>query len=351
MPRAEVKKLTLKDLAKILGVSTATISNAFNRPDQLSSKLRDEILAECERLGYTGPNIAARALRTGETGIVGVMLSDPLRYNFNDAVAHGFLSGLAEVFDEQHVSMLLLSSKEAPYHKPSIEAVPDYFIVYGEPRNATVLERLEYQHKKIITVDFDYKDYPSINIDNFQGAFDIAQYGIKQSKDCRIAILGLRLIEESALVNIVGEQLLDASRSISSRRLDGYLAALQQAGIDITPEQIWNIPFNETEISYEAARQVLTSENRPNLLLCMSDRVALAAIKAAADLRISIPTELRVVGFDDIPEASVCHPGLTTVHQPFVEKGRVTANLLLQDPAPIEQKRVLPVEVVKRESC
>ncbi|MCX4025909.1 LacI family DNA-binding transcriptional regulator [Endozoicomonas sp. SM1973] len=351
MPRAEVKKLTLKDLAKILGVSTATISNAFNRPDQLSAKLRDKILTECEQLGYTGPNIAARALRTGETGIVGVMLSDPLRYNFNDAVAHGFLSGLAEVFDEQHVSMLLLSSKEAPYHKPSIEAVPDYFIVYGEPRNATVLERLERQHKKIVTVDFDYRDYPSVNIDNFQGAFDIAQYGVKQSEDCRVAILGLRLIDEPLLANIAGKPLLDASRSISSRRLDGYLAALQQAGMIITPEQIWSIPVNEAEISYEAARQVLSAETKPNLLLCMSDRVALAAIKAAADLGIAIPSELRVAGFDDIPEATVCHPGLTTVHQPFVEKGRVTANLLLPGLAPIEQKRVLPIEVVKRESC
>ncbi|WP_163835367.1 LacI family DNA-binding transcriptional regulator [Spartinivicinus ruber] len=351
MPRVEVKKLTLKDLSKALGVSTATISNAFNRPDQLSAKLRDKILAECERLGYTGPNIAARALRTGETGIVGVVLSDPLRYNFNDAVAHGFLSGLAEVFDEQHVSMLLLSSKETPYHKPSIEAVPDYFIVYGEPRNATVLERLERQHKNIITVDFDYGGYPSVNIDNFQGAFDIAQYAIKQTKDCQVAILGLRLIDEPQLTNVAGRQLLDSSRSISSRRLDGYLGALKQAGLKVTPEQIWNIPTNEAEISYQAAKQLLLAKDRPNLLLCMSDRVALAAIKAAAELGISIPSQLQIVGFDDIPEAAVCHPGLTTVHQPFVEKGRVTANLLLQELSPKEQKVVLPVAVVKRESC
>lgn len=359
MPKVGVKKLTLKDLAKTLGVSTATISNAFNRPDQLSAKLRDKILFESERLGYTGPNITARALRTGETGIVGVVLSDPLRYNFNDAVANGFLSGLAEVFDEHHISMLLLSSKETPYHQPSIEAVPDYFIVYGEPRSSTVLERLERQQKSIITVDFDYRDYPSVNIDNYQGAFDITCYGLEQTQATHVAILGLRLTVEPVLANIVGKQLLGSDRAISRRRLEGYLAALKHKGISIPPENIWSIPDNEVEVGYEAAKEALMTNPRPNLLLCMSDRLALAAMKAAADLSIDIPKQLKVVGFDDMPEAGVCSPTLTTVHQPFVEKGRVAAKQLLQQPDnngvgdnKLNGKKVmLPVEVVKRDSC
>jgi len=73
--KAPAKRMTLKAVADALGVSTASISNAFNRPDQLSAILRDRILKECERLGYHGPNPAARSLRTGATGVVGVMLA------------------------------------------------------------------------------------------------------------------------------------------------------------------------------------------------------------------------------------------------------------------------------------
>ena len=89
--------LTLKDVAGHLGVSTATISNAFNRPDQLSQKLRERILSECKTLGYPGPNAAARSLRTGRTGIIGVTLSNYLSYSFSDPVANQFLQGCKQL--------------------------------------------------------------------------------------------------------------------------------------------------------------------------------------------------------------------------------------------------------------
>ena len=74
------KKLNLSQVAKHLGVSIATVSNAFNRPDQLSSKLRTRILEESTKLGYHGPNLAARSLRMGASGVIGVMISDSLSY-------------------------------------------------------------------------------------------------------------------------------------------------------------------------------------------------------------------------------------------------------------------------------
>ncbi len=102
------KKPTLKEVAKQLGVSTATVSNAFNRPDQLSSSLRERILAQCNKLGYTGPSVTARSLRTGKTGVIGVLLADNLTYSFTDPVSTLFLSGISETLDSMHVNMLLL---------------------------------------------------------------------------------------------------------------------------------------------------------------------------------------------------------------------------------------------------
>ena len=102
------KKLNLTEVAKHLGVSIATVSNAFNRPDQLSEKLRERIMLETAKLGYHGPNLAARSLRMGESGIIGVMLSDSLSYSFSDPVASQLLQGIADVLVENRKQMLLL---------------------------------------------------------------------------------------------------------------------------------------------------------------------------------------------------------------------------------------------------
>ncbi len=80
------KKLNLKTVASYLGVSVATVSNAYNRPDQLSLNYAERILQQCTELGYDSPNAAARSLRTGRSGIVAILLSDTLEYSVSDPV-------------------------------------------------------------------------------------------------------------------------------------------------------------------------------------------------------------------------------------------------------------------------
>ena len=107
-----MSKLTLKSVAKTLGVSTATISNAFNRPDQLSVALRQKILQACHELGYFGPNKAAQSLRKGSSGIVAVILSDSLEYMVSDPVASQFLQGVSREL-ERHRDRLHLRRRHA----------------------------------------------------------------------------------------------------------------------------------------------------------------------------------------------------------------------------------------------
>src|ERR671935_2203343 len=89
------KHPTLATIAEALGVSRATVSNAYNRPDQLSPALRERILATAQRLGYAGPDPAARGLRLRRTGTVGVLLGEELSYAFTDPAAALFLEGVA----------------------------------------------------------------------------------------------------------------------------------------------------------------------------------------------------------------------------------------------------------------
>ena len=84
---------TLLDVARAAGVSRTTVSNAFNRPDQLSAELRERVLATAREMGYAGPNPMARMLRTGRAGAIGVVFSDRLTYAVTDPAAVAFLQG------------------------------------------------------------------------------------------------------------------------------------------------------------------------------------------------------------------------------------------------------------------
>ncbi|MCJ2376107.1 LacI family DNA-binding transcriptional regulator [Vibrio sp. ZSDZ34] len=320
------KKPTLKTVAAHLGVSTATVSNAFNRPTQLSKSLREKILAECEMLGYSGPSITARSLRTGKTGVIGVLLADCLAYSFTDPVATLFLGGISDTLDEAHVNMLLLPSNKENYQNTQVESIPDSFIVYGKPADSSVIEFIQRQHKPIVTVDFLLDDCPSINIDNQRASYDIAMHAI-ESKHDNVLILGLRL-EPSASLSLANmDNLYNCNESISRCRFDGYVQALKERDIPLNPDNVWQIHDLDVSTLKTMLRGALTAPKKVDVLLCMSDKIALAAMEVAHELNIELSNSLKIVGFDGIPKSQ--EAGLTTVEQPIFQKGQVAARMAL----------------------
>ena len=103
------RRATLASLAAELKVSRTTISNAYNRPDQLSADLRERVLATAKRLGYAGPDPVARSLRTRKAGAVGLVMTEPLNYSFSDPAALDFVAGLAESCEEAGQGLLLVA--------------------------------------------------------------------------------------------------------------------------------------------------------------------------------------------------------------------------------------------------
>ncbi|EAR07514.1 LacI family DNA-binding transcriptional regulator [Reinekea blandensis] len=341
------KKHTVKSIAQMLNVSTATVSNAFNRPDQLSRELRQRILAECERLGYSGPNPAARSLRTGATGVVGVMLADKLAYNFTDSCALEFLQGVSQVLDDAQVNMLLMPGRREFYREKSLEAIPERYILYGPPRDMGILERIERQRKPIVSVDFSLPNHLALNVDNYGGAKAAAQH-IFATTDGPVYVMGLRLTKTPMMKRIDEEELRSPDLSISRQRLEAYLDAGREAGRPIRTEHIWSSNESTWYEGIQAAREALNSVPRPAALLCMSDQLALAALSVARELEIDVPGQLKIVGFDDTPEARRNHPQISTVYQPSVEKGRLAAMMVL-NPERYES-RVLPTTLHIRET-
>jgi len=319
---------TLKSIAKHLGVSNATVSNAFNRPDQLSEKRRSDILAACTKLGYFGPNKAAQSLRKGKFDIVALVLPDSVEYMVSDPVASKFMKGVASVLEKNKINLLLFSGQSE-----TINTVADFvdgFICYGSPRNIALIEQLKQTKKKVVTVDFDIDRNASVNIDNQSAAYEIAQLAIQSTQD-QVAILGLRLLDTDVTCRVYDVPNFDVHCSIAHQRLKGYLAAIAEAEVTLNQDRIWNIPESNQHFSTIAAREALTSTPRPQVLLCMSDLIALSAMREATSMGLSIPDDIRIVGFDGIDEALRSNPPLTTVHQNSEEKGAMAAQLFIDN--------------------
>ena len=179
----------------------------------------------------------------------------------------------------------------------------------------------------MVTVDFNLEDRPAINIDNEKASYEIAKAALRPGD--KVAILGLRLIDSPSTCRIYDSPLLDAESSITHRRLDGYRRALEETGIKVETDWIWNLPENAGMYAVQAAREVLQSSPRPDVILCMSDIIALELLQCALTMGIDIPGELRITGFDGIEEAARTRPYMATVCQSSVEKGMEAAKLLL----------------------
>lgn len=297
-------------------------------------------------MGYYGPNFAARSLRKGESGVIGVMLADSLSYSFSDPLANQLLQGISEVLAEHNKQLLLLSSHVNSAEQSSAESLPDGFIVYGALKD-NAFERLLRAKKPLITVDFESDPISSVNIDNEHGAYSVAKHLLTASRS-NIAVLGLRLIDSERVCRLVQQDLQHASVEISRNRLAGYMRAAEEQGLSIAPGQIWHIPINKPESAEIAAREALTISPLPDVLLCMSDVIALAAIRVAKELNIRIPQDISIAGFDDIPEATRSAPPLTTVCQQSLEKGRAAARMLFAGVT--GEKLILETRLVVRES-
>lgn len=318
----ERKKPNLKTVAARLGVSTATVSNAFNRPSQLSQTLRDKILDECEKLGYTGPSITARSLRTGKTAVIGVLLADTLAHSFTDTVATTFLAGISKTLDDSNINMLLLPTNRENYQFTQAETIPDSFIIYGKPVDTGVLDLIQRQHKPIVTVDFTLPDVPSVNIDNIKASYDIAKHAIHSAND-NVLILALRLEPSTSLLLNSLDNLYTLEESVSRCRFEGYQQALAEKGIELNYQNVWQIHELDEITLKTMLRGTLTGPESIDVLLCMSDKIALAAIDVAKEVN----ADLRIVGFDDIPQSQ--GRGLTTIQQPIEDKGRIAAQMAL----------------------
>lgn len=331
------RRTTLRDVAQALGVSVATVSNAYNRPDQLSPDLRERVFEQAAALGYTGPDPLARSLRRGRTQVIGVLYDAPLSYAFADPAASLFLGGVAHALQDAGLSLLLLSgrSEAAPAGDAARSASVDGFISYATAHGSPLLDAALTRNLPTVLVDHAVRPdaaasgvprlaHPVIGIDDADGATQAAEHLLALGHES-IGVLALPLRADGVAGMITLERERRATNTHILARLQGYRAALQGTAAADLP--VYEVADNTPEGGQTAAHALLAARPDTTALLCMSDVLAQGALAAAASLGLRVPEDLSLTGFDDIPSSAALN--LTTVRQPTAQKGEQAGRALL----------------------
>lgn len=335
-------RATVKTLALLLGVSPSTVSNAYNRPDQLSEALRTRILAKATEIGYAGPDAAARTLRSGRAGAVGVLLTERLSYAFSDPFAVGFLTGLSEVVEDRDTSILLLPLTMTDDREPDVTTVRQANIdalttlCLPPEHPASVLARVRGIH--LVSTYRDPSPTASwVAIDDEEAGALVGRH-LRDLGHTDVTLV----VDTYGPAGSPGRPVsTDALTAVDySARVRGITTAMPRARISLVSGG-----HNARVSGVSATTWILAQDELPTAIVGLSDVLALGVLETLRGAGVDVPGAVSVVGFDDIDDAG--RAGLTTLHQPIEEKGRLVGELLL-DPDRTEQQVLLPIRLELR---
>ncbi|MDE3198936.1 MAG: LacI family DNA-binding transcriptional regulator [Acidobacteriota bacterium] len=330
----------MKDIARELGVSVVTVSKALRNHDDISEETRGKVLQLMRDMNYR-PNLAARALVTGRSYIVGFVVPG-LLHSFFAEVA----KGLTNVFSKNGYGLVIATSEEDPaLERQEVEQLlarrVDALIVASTQTDSTTFENIEQQGIPYVLIDRRIQDLDS----NFVGVDD--QY------------LGLMATEHLIQCGCRRIAFLYGSGlSPALGRLEGYRKALEKHGLEVRPEYIRSL--DETgdasdDAAYATMKELLALPEPPDGVFCFNDPGALNAMKAVLEAGLRIPEDVAVIGSGNIRHADFLRVPLTSIDQNSIAIGERAGKLalsLIESKTPVKPKTVLlePRLVVRQSS-
>jgi len=325
-------RVTVAQVAEEAGVSAMTVSNVLNGRAGASEETRRRVLGAAERLGYQ-PNLSARNLKGGRTGLVGVMTLD-LTGQYGLEIVRGIADELA--CDEREM-LISATYQDAVRERERVEflarGLVDGVLMVAPVLEDDTMELLRRKNLPCVVIDPRRLDVPlpRVTVDNYGGMRQGTQH-LLDLGHTRIAYLrGIADLESSAV------------------RYQGFRDALRLAGADAGESMVAESDFSYTQ-SFRVASAMIAG-HRPTALVAGGDLIAFGAVDAARACGLRVPGEFSVVGFDDLPQAAQMFPALTTVRQPLHEMGKIAARMLLSllDGRPLLlQNMQIPTELIVR---
>ena len=327
---------TVADVARLAGVSTATVSRVLNLPHRVAPATRTRVIAAVQRLGYV-PNSAARRLAGAPTGTLGLVLPELSGPYFSE-----LLSGVEQVSRAAGLH-LLVSSTEAldpesdllPSLPPADPAFVDGTIILPHSLASSHIDRLVRQGRPTVLVERTHPLLPTVSFDPALGVREAIRHLVLDHGARHVACLA-------------GPT--DAEASIRRERL--WAQELVACGVEAAGRLVMHGHWSEEE-GREMALALVASGHPFDAVFAVSDEVAIGALHGFEQAGVRVPEDVLLIGFDDSPTAAWTRPPLNTVAAPARELGRVAAAQLI---AAIEGRAatrevLLPTTLVRRASC
>lgn len=303
---------SVAEVAKHAGVSTATVSRVLNGNDRIRPETREKVLRAASALDYKLPTPNPIPKISG--GNLVMVLVPDIANPFYSGIVNG-IEAAAREFD---LSILITNTQGES------QAEKKYISMLEQKQMSGIisLDPVSTQMKfadKIVGLPWincsEYIDSPNtsyVSIDHKQAAMDAVFYLLSK---------GHRKI---ALVNS------DESYLYAQQRKQGYISALKNAGVEVEKEYIQSVGGIDYPLGELAARRLMTLSEPPTAIFAVSDTLAIGVMKAVFRMGKTVPNDVAIVGFDDIPMADMFEPSLTTIQQPTFEMGQTALKMLVQ---------------------
>jgi len=320
-------RVTIKDVAAQAGVSVATVSKVINSRYGVSATTFAHVRAVIAEMGYEA-SLVAQSLRNLRTNVIGILVADIEPFSTE------LLKGAAKAIKGTGFELVVYSaggrtSEYEGWERRYLSRLSGTLIDGAVIVTPTVVD--VHYGAPIVAVDphTGPTDLPTIDSDNLHGA--------------RLATEHLIALGHRRIAMLSGRADLQSSHL----REEGYRRAL--AGL----EPLIRVGGYDPAVAADAARELLASAERPTAIFAANDVSAIATIDVARELGLRVPEDLSVVGFDNIPEAALCEPALTTVEQPLHDMGRLAIDMVVSliRSEPVEKTHItLPTRLVVRQS-
>jgi LacI family transcriptional regulator len=337
--RRQHARVTASDVARLAGVSPMTVSRVINGEDSVRQSTRSAVNRAIKQLGYL-PNKAARSLASANQVQIGLLYTNP-----SSPYLSAMLFGVLEEARQSDTQIVVVECDEGPdalnaVHTMVLAGVDGILLTPPLADDLRVLEALQQEGVRVVTMGTRHPDlpFPSVCIDEYAAAQEVTHH---------LIALGHRRIGF-----IKGHP----DHRSSSWRLDGFLDALQEAGLPLSPELLVDGRYSYRS-GLEAADQLLNLPHPPTAIFASNDDMAAATVATAHRHNIEVPRDLTVVGFDDTLLATAIWPEMTTIHQPIADMAHAGIKLLVKtvrgtrNDAQLETEHLqLDYRLVKRQS-
>jgi DNA-binding LacI/PurR family transcriptional regulator len=326
-------KITIKDIANFCGVSPSLVSKTLNNRKGVNEETKEKILKTVARLEYS-PNLFARGLVAQKSNILGVIIPQRSEIAFANPYFPQVLQGISNIATEKGYHLLISfpgSKEKLPFHESNLVSG---VIILGNLLEDPNIYELERRNIPAILIPGLTREspLPSVDIDNVDAGYQVTKHLLN---------LGHRKIGF-----LIGHK----NSKYSVQRFQGYQKAFQEFRL-FYDESIIVETTSSVLSGFGKMSQLLTRSELPTAVICLVDVMAIGAISAIKEKKLSIPNDISVISFGDIPLASMLEVPLTTIRIPFVEIGKTAGRLLMDliEGQDLKIKKVVfPVELIIR---